>query len=98
MNHKAPQLDDPLTDRQLEVLKLLAVDATNGEIAKQLYLGINTVKTHIQKLFVKLGATSRLEAVFIAQRKGIIPCACGALTQQRGDAMMRAQGTTDRWD
>jgi DNA-binding CsgD family transcriptional regulator len=63
---------DKLTPREREVLQLLAAGASNKEIARSLDISVHTVKFHIASLLAKLGATSRLEAVGIGLRTGII--------------------------
>lgn len=61
-----------ISDRELEVLKLLAAGQSNKEIARQLDLSPNTVKTHIAKLFEKLEARRRTEAILRARELGMI--------------------------
>ena len=61
-----------LTARELDVLQLLGEGASNREIAERLSLRLNTVRNHVQNMLLKLGAHSRLEAVSIAVREGII--------------------------
>lgn len=61
-----------LTDRELEVLQLLAYGDTNKEIANNLKISQQTVKSHVIHIFQKLGASDRTEAVAIALRKGIV--------------------------
>jgi DNA-binding NarL/FixJ family response regulator len=63
---------DDLSDRELEVLTLLAEGVATKAIAEQLYLSVHTVRNHIQRILMKLGAHSKLEAVSIALREGII--------------------------
>lgn len=60
-----------LTDRELEVLALLAVGASNSEIAEQLYLSVDTVKTHLRKLYGKLGVHNRTKAALRAPEFGL---------------------------
>ena len=60
-----------LTDRQLEVLRLLADGLTNGEIATQLVLSVRTVDRHVAEILAKLGVTSRHQAVARAAALGI---------------------------
>lgn len=73
-----PDLDHPgqmrseLTSRELEVLRLMASGLTNRDIATQLYLSVNTVRGHVQHILDKLGAHSKLEAVAIAARRGLV--------------------------
>ena len=71
----APKSDQPaplLTDREREVLGLIAAGATNREIADELYLSPHTVKEHTSALYRKLQARNRAEAVQRAQRIGLI--------------------------
>jgi DNA-binding NarL/FixJ family response regulator len=60
-----------LTDREREILALIAQGYSNVEIASELYLGINTIKTHIRGAYRKIGATTRAEAVAWAIRHGL---------------------------
>ena len=67
------QLPAPrLTDRELEVLKLVAKGLANRDIAKQLYISENTVKNHIRNILEKLQLHSRIQAVAYALRENII--------------------------
>lgn len=61
-----------LTQREIEVLRLAAQGLPNAAIAERLYLSVNTVRNHVQNAIAKLGAHSKLEAVAIAVREGII--------------------------
>jgi DNA-binding NarL/FixJ family response regulator len=63
---------DELSGRELEVLRLLARGDSNKEIAAQLTLSENTIKTHLSRIFDKLGARSRTEAVTIAIQRGLV--------------------------
>jgi two-component system nitrate/nitrite response regulator NarL len=65
--------DSPiLTEREHEILKLIASGRSLPEIAKELYLGVTTVKTHVQHLYAKLGVSDRAAAVAEAMRNGLI--------------------------
>jgi LuxR family maltose regulon positive regulatory protein len=60
---------EPLTSREIDVLRLLHGSLSLSEIARELYVSTNTVKTHTRSLYRKLGASSRTEAVRIAQTR-----------------------------
>jgi DNA-binding NarL/FixJ family response regulator len=61
-----------MSARELEVLELLAAGNSNKEIARRLEVSPNTVKTHIARLFEKLGAKRRTEAILRARELGVI--------------------------
>ncbi|MGP8159709.1 MAG: response regulator transcription factor [Candidatus Dormibacteria bacterium] len=65
-------LTEPLTPRETAVLLFLADGMSNEEIAKRLFISIHTLRNHIQSIISKLGAHSKLEAVSIAIREGLI--------------------------
>jgi two-component system, NarL family, response regulator LiaR len=65
-------LYEALTERELEVLKLLAQGMPNKEIASQLVISERTAKFHVSSIMGKLGATNRTEAVALAAQKGLI--------------------------
>ncbi|MCG2798837.1 MAG: response regulator transcription factor [Cellulomonas sp.] len=62
----------PLTRRELEVLVGMSNGRSNGQIGQDLYLSEDTVKTHARRLFRKLGASDRAQAVAIGMRRGLI--------------------------
>lgn len=66
-----PLLDDPLTIREQEILNQLSQGKTNKEIAENLFISIDTVKTHLKKIYQKLEVNSRLQAVTKATELGI---------------------------
>jgi len=65
-------LIEPLTDREIEVLKLLGQGLANSEIGNRLHISDNTVKTHVSNIFQKLNVKSRTQAAFLALEKGLI--------------------------
>ena len=65
-------LIEPLSDREIEVLSLIASGASNQQIAEQLVVSLSTVKTHINRTYRKLDARSRTQAVALARQMGIV--------------------------
>jgi DNA-binding CsgD family transcriptional regulator len=65
-------LIEPLTDRELEVLCLIAQGLSNPAIAEQLFIAVGTVKAHTSHIYGKLGVTNRVEAVIKAQELSIL--------------------------
>ncbi|MET0324844.1 MAG: response regulator transcription factor [Ilumatobacteraceae bacterium] len=63
---------DRLTEREVEVLRLMARGMSNGEIATELYLGEATVKTHVGRVLTKLHARDRVQAVVAAYESGLV--------------------------
>jgi ATP/maltotriose-dependent transcriptional regulator MalT len=61
-----------LSNREIEVLQLMAAGLSNQEIANQLYVSLNTVKTHSAKLFEKMDVKRRTQAIEKAKRLQII--------------------------
>jgi LuxR family maltose regulon positive regulatory protein len=70
---KTQPLIEPLSERELEVLQLLAQRLTNQEIGQRLYISLATVKSHTSNIYGKLGVHSRQAAVSQAQALGILP-------------------------
>jgi len=62
---------DGLTQREVEILSLIAQGLTNGEIADRLFLSNHTIKTHINRIFAKTGSRDRVAAIAYAQRHNL---------------------------
>jgi len=63
---------EPLSERELEILQLIAEGLTNQKIGAKLYLSLNTVKAHTRNIYAKLGVNSRTQAVARARTLGLI--------------------------
>jgi NarL family two-component system response regulator LiaR len=62
-----------ISKRELEVLQLMAEGLSNQEIAKKLFVSLNTIKTHSSKIFEKMDVQRRTQAIEKAKRLGLIP-------------------------
>ena len=71
---QAPEFEliEPLSERELQVLQLIAAGLTNQEIAARLFLALNTVKVHTRNIYGKLGVSSRMQAVARARACGVL--------------------------
>lgn len=70
---RAPESPEALTERETDVLRLLAQGQSNKEIAHALNIGEKTVKTHVSNVLGKLGVQSRTQAALYAVRIGLVP-------------------------
>lgn len=70
---KAQNLIEPLSERELEVLRLVNAGLSNSEIADKLIVTVGTVKKHLNNIFGKLGASSRTQAIALARMLDLLP-------------------------
>ena len=66
------QLVEPLSERELEVLKLLGTELSGPEIARKLSVSLNTVRTHTKNIYSKLGVSNRRAAIRRAEELGLL--------------------------
>src|SRR5215475_7480522 len=64
--------DSQISEREREILRLVATGATNQQIAQKLHISANTVKVHLRNIFAKIDAGSRTEATLYAVRTGLV--------------------------
>jgi two-component system, NarL family, response regulator LiaR len=69
---RAPDSPEQLSERETDVLRLVAVGKANKEIARELGIGEKTVKTHVSSILAKLGLMSRTQAALHAVRIGLV--------------------------
>jgi DNA-binding CsgD family transcriptional regulator len=72
-NTTAAPLDDPLSEREREVLAVLASGRTTSEAARDLFVSVGTIKSHAANIYRKLGARNRAEAIARARELGLLP-------------------------
>lgn len=68
-----PPTEEPLTEREMDVLRLVAQGLTNQEIAESLVIGVGTVRTHVSNILAKLHLANRTQAALYALREGLTP-------------------------
>ena len=73
IRHPTSDIVEPLSERELEVLQLIAEGYSNREIAQRLYISLNTVKVHTRNINGKLGVNSRMQATVKARDLGLLP-------------------------
>ena len=78
LHHQYDKPADDLTAREREILQLIAEGLTNSAIATRLFISVNTVRNHVQNILAKLDAHSKLEALSVAIRDGLIDPPGGA--------------------
>jgi two-component system, NarL family, response regulator DevR len=71
MNNQRQSVD-PLSARELEIIRLISQGLSNHEISQQLHISENTIKSHIKEVFSKLDVHNRIEAVVMAKKRGIL--------------------------
>jgi DNA-binding CsgD family transcriptional regulator len=80
-----------LTDRERQVLGLVAGGCTNAEIGEQLFITTGTAKVHVARLLYKLGARDRVQLVIIAHKAGLAP---GPIARRSGARWVRPSART----
>ena len=78
---------EPLTDRETEVLTLLATGMSNAEIGAELFISVNTVKSHLKNVYGKLGVDNRTRALSTALELGVVPGDDAAVRRAGGQAV-----------
>lgn len=71
-SHASPGEAEPLTAREIAVLRLIVQGARNSEIGQRLSISVKTVETHLTSIYGKLGVQSRAEAIALAQKQGLL--------------------------
>jgi len=85
---------EPLSEREIEIVELVAAGLTNREIAIRTYLSPNTVKVHLRNIFTKTGVASRTELTVLAMQEGWIDVPGMAVTPEEGEQPAMLQGVT----
>lgn len=90
-----PELGEPISERELDVLNCLAEGASNREIADRLSISHHTVKVHVRNIFTKLGVSSRTEATTVALQKGMLSIPGIATEPQTAEAAPEGEAIED---
>jgi LuxR family maltose regulon positive regulatory protein len=69
---QSPPINEPLSERELQVLRLLESPLTSTEIGRELYLSQNTIRTHMRNIYSKLAVHGRIEAIQKAREIGLL--------------------------
>lgn len=77
LRHERDAPESVLTAREREILELIAEGLTNAAISERLFISVNTVRNHVQNILAKLGVHSKLEALSVAVRDGLITSRSG---------------------
>ena len=72
MREREKILDTPLTSRELQILKLIALGKSNTEIAKELFITLHTVKKHVSSILKKMSVDDRVQVAVKAVREGLL--------------------------
>jgi DNA-binding CsgD family transcriptional regulator len=80
-----------LSERELDILRLVATGASNKDIAQKLFISTNTVKVHIRNIFTKIGVTSRTEAAMYAVQNGIVTTAASQIKMEEDNSLISVE-------
>ena len=83
-----------LTEREQEILRLVATGTSNKDIARQLFISSNTVKVHLRNIFVKIGAASRTEAAMYAVQTGLVKSPANSEQASQAEIIPPSQTTS----